>query len=157
MAQISAKPFRLALLQLAGLNATKSNNISVARAAVKKAAESKPKPDLIVLPEIWNSPYAVTAFEPYSERVPNVKDGKEEPAKGEEGESVKALREMARENGVWVIGGMYGELVVAIVADRVRIHPGEGRRHEQHLQHPHGLRPGRQDGRQAPQGAPLRH
>lgn len=105
MAQIVAKPFRLALLQLAGLNATKANNISVARAAVKKAAESKPKPDLIVLPEIWNSPYAVTAFEQYSERVPNVKNGKEEAAKGEEGESITALREMARDNGVWLIGG----------------------------------------------------
>lgn len=115
MAQIVAKPFRLALLQLAGLNATKANNISVARAAVKKAAESKPKPDLIVLPEIWNSPYAVTAFEQYSERVPDVNNGKEERAKGEEGESITALREMARDNGVWLIGGAssYPALVVS--------------------------------------------
>lgn len=105
MATITAKPFRLALLQLAGLNATKANNIAVARKAVALAAASKPKPDLIVLPEIWNSPYAVTAFAQYSERVPNVKGGKEVKGTEPEGESIAALREMAREAGVYLIGG----------------------------------------------------
>jgi predicted amidohydrolase len=107
MALITAKPFRLALLQLAGLNASKANNIAVARRAVAAAASSTPKPDLIVLPEVWNSPYAVSAFREYSERVPAVKDGKEieKAAAAPEGESVTALREMARDAGVWLIGG----------------------------------------------------
>jgi len=106
MALINAKPFRLALLQLAGLTASKANNIAVARKAVAAAAASVPKPDLIVLPEIWNSPYAVTAFREYSEQVPHVKDGKEFAlASAKEGESITALREMAREAGVWLIGG----------------------------------------------------
>ncbi|KAL1410909.1 Omega-amidase nit3 [Vanrija albida] len=109
MATITAKPFRLALLQLAGLSATKANNIAVARRAVAAAAASKPKPDLIVLPEIWNSPYAVTAFAQYSERVPNVRGGKEVPGAEAEGESITALREMAREAGVYLIGGSIPE------------------------------------------------
>lgn len=104
MSIINAKPFRLALLQLAGLNASKANNIAVARKAVAAAAASVPKPDLIVLPEVWNSPYAVTAFREYSERVPAVKDGAE-VAGTTEGESITALREMARDAGVWLIGG----------------------------------------------------
>jgi predicted amidohydrolase len=55
---------------------------------------------LIVLPEIWNSPYAVTKFREYAERVP-------EPGGSEkgEGETVSAMREMAREAGCWLIGG----------------------------------------------------
>ncbi len=104
MALIQAKPFRLALLQLAGLSANKASNIAVARKAVAAAAASVPKPDLIVLPEIWNSPYAVTAFREYSERVPSVQDG-QEVAGGAEGETVAAMREMARAAGTFLIGG----------------------------------------------------
>jgi predicted amidohydrolase len=103
MALITARPFRLALLQLAGLSASKTNNIAVARRAVAAAAASLPKPDLIVLPEVWNSPYAVTAFREYSEQVPHVQDGKE--IASAEGESITALRQMARDAGVWLIGG----------------------------------------------------
>ncbi|TXT13567.1 hypothetical protein VHUM_00934 [Vanrija humicola] len=110
MATITAKPFRLALLQLAGLNATKANNIAVARKAVATAAAARPKPDLIVLPEIWNSPYAVTAFREYAERVPSVKGGKEVASELPEGESITALREMARDAGVYLIGGSIPEL-----------------------------------------------
>ncbi|WWD18124.1 hypothetical protein CI109_102573 [Kwoniella shandongensis] len=103
MAQISAKPFRLALLQLGSLSASKANNIKVARAAVQAAATSSPKPQLIVLPEIWNSPYAVSSFREYSEKVPNV--GSKVDSGEEEGETIKALREMARSSGCWLIGG----------------------------------------------------
>jgi len=101
--EIKARPFRLALLQLASLTGNKKNNINVARAAVLAASKSTPKPDLIVLPEIWNSPYAVPKFREYSEPVPEVgSDGKG----GEgEGETISALREMAKEAGCWLIGG----------------------------------------------------
>ena len=106
MAQIQAKPFKLALLQLSSLTSSKANNIAVARAAIQAALKSTtPPPDLIVLPEIWNSPYAVAKFREYAEKVPEVgSTGKE----GEgEGETVVAMREMAREAGVWLIGGQY--------------------------------------------------
>jgi omega-amidase len=101
MAQIQARPFRLALLQLADLTGSKTHNIAIARKAVLAAANSSPKPDLIVLPEIWNSPYAVAKFREYAEAVP-------EPGSsggGTEGETVTAMREMAKEARVWLIGG----------------------------------------------------
>lgn len=107
MAQIQARPFKLALLQLSSLSASKANNIDVARAAVKAALKAtNPPPDLIVLPEIWNSPYAVAKFREYAESVPEVGSTAQEG----EGETVKAMREMAKEAGVWLIGGSIPEL-----------------------------------------------
>jgi predicted amidohydrolase len=109
MAKISARPFRLALCQLGGTGKIKSHNIELARKIVAQAANSTPKPDLIVLPEIWNSPYAVTSFREYSEKIPEVgSTGSDSDSEGE-GETIKALREMAREAGCWLIGGEYGE------------------------------------------------
>lgn len=99
MAQIQARPFRLALLQLADLTGSKTHNIAIARKAVMAAANSSPKPDLIVLPEIWNSPYAVAKFREYAETVP------EPGAEAKEGETVTAMREMAKDARVWLIGG----------------------------------------------------
>lgn len=102
MAQIQAKPFKLALLQLSSLTSSKTNNIKVARAAIQAALKATtPPPDLIVLPEIWNSPYAVAKFREYAEKVPEVGSTGEQG----EGETVKAMREMAKEAGVWLIGG----------------------------------------------------
>ncbi len=101
MATITAQPFRLALLQLANLTEVKGANIAIAQKAVAEAAASKVKPDLIVLPEIWNSPYEVASFAKNAERVPNA--GKE-PTRGE-GETITALREMAKAAGCWLIGG----------------------------------------------------
>ncbi|WWC60519.1 uncharacterized protein I303_103093 [Kwoniella dejecticola CBS 10117] len=105
MASIKAKSFRLALLQLGSLTSSKTNNIAVAKKAVVEAINSTPKPHLIVLPEIWNSPYAVNAFREYSEKIPQVGTKWGQLNEGEEGETVKAMREMARDNQVWLIGG----------------------------------------------------
>lgn len=105
MATISAKPFRLALLQLGPMGKVKSQNIDLARKALLAASSSSPKPNLLVLPEIWNSPYAVNSFREYSEVVPDV--GKV----GEgEGETIRFLREMAKETGCWLIGGSIPEI-----------------------------------------------
>ncbi|WVF70851.1 hypothetical protein IAT40_005645 [Kwoniella sp. CBS 6097] len=105
MAAITAKPFRLALLQLGGLTSSKASNISIARKAVLEAASSTPKPQLIVLPEIWNSPYAVASFREYSEHVPKIGSVFGGETEKEEGETVTAMREMARSAGCWLIGG----------------------------------------------------
>jgi len=101
MATTHAMPFRLALLQLGPFTPHKSTNIDIARRAVTVASSSTPKPDLIVLPEIWNSPYAVTSFSEYSEAIPEIGSTGEEG----EGETVKAMREMAKGAGCWLIGG----------------------------------------------------
>ncbi|CAD6573743.1 MAG: hypothetical protein TREMPRED_000900 [Tremellales sp. Tagirdzhanova-0007] len=105
MAAIHAKPFRLALLQLGPFTPHKTSNIEIARKAVAEASSSTPRPDLIVLPEIWNSPYAVTSFREYSEQVPEVGsvDGEDE------GETVKAMRLMAQHAGCYLIGGSIPE------------------------------------------------
>ncbi|RXK42609.1 hydrolase [Tremella mesenterica] len=117
MALIQAKPFRLALIQLSGLTSSKPHNISIARSAVAQVSKTEPKPQLIVLPEIWNSPYAVSSFRPYSEIIPSpspptdlIVQGGEEEIKEEEGETVKAMREMARDSGCWLIGGSIPEI-----------------------------------------------
>lgn len=102
MAKIQALPFRLALCQLAPTSTNKLANIEIARRAVAKAAASTPKPHLIVLPEIWNSTYAVTGFSQFSEAVPAVGTMGSE----DEGETIKAMREMARSSKAWLIGGM---------------------------------------------------
>jgi len=52
--------------------------------------------------EIFNSPYAVTAFRKYSESIPNHLPSKAESL---ESESTQALSRMAKENGIWLIGG----------------------------------------------------
>ena len=106
MAAITAKPFRLALLQLGPCPSSKKAHIDIARRAVLNAAASTPKPSLIVLPEIWNSPYAVTAFREHSENVPEVgSTGSEGGVK--EGETIAAMREMAKSSGCWLIGGRF--------------------------------------------------
>lgn len=111
MAKIQARPFRLALCQLGPTGPTKRLNIELAQKAVAKAAASTPKPELIVLPEIWNSPYAVSSFREYAERIPAV--GSTGAEGEEEGETVKAMREMAKSAGVWLIGGeLYTSLSV---------------------------------------------
>jgi omega-amidase len=102
MSLVQAKPFRLALIQLGHTGPDKSSNIALARKFVQEASASARKPDLIVLPEIWNSPYAVTSFREYSEKVPEVGSTGEDG----EGETVKALRGMARDMKAWLIGGI---------------------------------------------------
>jgi omega-amidase len=101
MAKIQARPFRLALCQLGPTSANKPANIEIARRAVAQAAASSPKPELIVLPEIWNSTYAVTGFRQFSETIPAVGSTGDE----KDGETVKAMREMARSSKAWLIGG----------------------------------------------------
>jgi hypothetical protein len=49
MASIVARPFKLALVQLAGLGKDKTANLALARAGVKKAVQEG-KADVVVLP-----------------------------------------------------------------------------------------------------------
>lgn len=49
MASIVARPFKLALVQLAGLGKDKSKNLALARAGVRKAVQEG-KANVVVLP-----------------------------------------------------------------------------------------------------------
>jgi len=76
-----------------------------------KAAHDAPsqlKPDLIVLPECFNSPYGHVHFPVYAEKI-GFKPGEKYDVEKSESESVKMLSAAARETNTWIIGGSIPE------------------------------------------------
>ncbi|KAJ3726312.1 carbon-nitrogen hydrolase [Lentinula raphanica] len=100
------KPFRLALIQLGSIGANKSDNLKHAREMILKAASGKP--DLIVLPECFNSPYGHVHFPVYAEKI-GFKPGEAYDIGKSESESVKMLSSAAKECRTWLIGGSIPE------------------------------------------------
>ncbi|KAE9389739.1 carbon-nitrogen hydrolase [Gymnopus androsaceus JB14] len=94
------KPFKLALIQLGNIGADKSANLKHAHEMVMKAASAKP--DLIVLPECFNSPYGHVHFPVYAEKV-GFTPGEPYDVERTESESVKML------SSTWLIGGSIPE------------------------------------------------
>lgn len=85
---------RVAVIQMLVEN-DKAANLAHCRDMVEKAAATGA--ELVVLPEVWNSEYAVSAFRGNAERI-------------EDGESTRMLRELAAEKKVWIVGGSIPEL-----------------------------------------------
>lgn len=83
---------RLALVQLA-VGKSKLDNVSQAVQKIKEAASEGAQ--LVALPECFNCPYGTQYFAEYAEPVP--------------GESTEAIKEAAKENGVYVVGGSVPE------------------------------------------------
>ncbi|KAG8899898.1 hypothetical protein FRB99_006388 [Tulasnella sp. 403] len=103
--------FDVALIQLGGVTRSKEDNLRHAREMVRKAARAEGrevKPRLVVLPECFNSPYGVKYFPEYAERIGFVKGEEYDVEKSESG-SVRMLSEVAKEVGVWLIGGSIPE------------------------------------------------
>lgn len=121
------KQFTLALIQLGNIGPDKSANLNHARKMILKAAapEKQNKPDLIVLPvcryhdiisnrlpysihsqECFNSPYGHIHFPVYAENI-GFTAGQPYDISKSESESVKMLSSIAKETGVWLVGGMY--------------------------------------------------
>jgi omega-amidase len=120
------RSFNLALIQLGGLGTRKSNNLKHARQMILAAAnaQSKPKPDLVILPvraptrrltlifhlkhcqECFNSPYGHTHFPVYAESI-GYTAGEPYDTERSSSESVKMLSAAAKEVGVWLIGGSH--------------------------------------------------
>ncbi|KAL7417247.1 carbon-nitrogen hydrolase [Mrakia frigida] len=112
MATIKSSAFKLALIQLGGTGKDKTVNLALARAKVLEASKGKSgkeKVDLVVLPEVFNSPYAVNQFRSYAEVIPSIEDFPSTPA-ASLSESVAMLSAVAKEAGVWLIGGSIPEL-----------------------------------------------
>ena len=67
---------RVSLLQFY-VTEDKSINLKTARRNIEEAAKGKGvrNPELLVLPEVWNSPYATEAFPEYAEVLPSVEEG----------------------------------------------------------------------------------
>ncbi|KAI0781277.1 carbon-nitrogen hydrolase [Trametes elegans] len=106
------KPFNLALIQLGQVGADKYANLEHAREMIKKAASgnggAKPKPDLVVLPECFNSLYGHQHFPVYAETI-SYTPGQTYDVASSESQSVKMLSAAAKEEGVWLIGGTIPE------------------------------------------------
>lgn len=79
------------------VGANKTDNVSHAIDLIRRAAsESNPKPNLIALPECFNSPYGTKFFGEYAETVPS-------------GYTTGRLAEVARELGIYLVGGTIPE------------------------------------------------
>ncbi|KXJ90932.1 carbon-nitrogen hydrolase [Microdochium bolleyi] len=102
-APVLKKPVRLACIQLAS-GPDKAANLAHARAKVLEASRAPHSADIVVLPECFNSPYGCDYFPSYAETLlPS-------PPTPEQSPSFHALSEMAREAGVYLVGGSIPEL-----------------------------------------------
>lgn len=95
------QPVKLACVQLAS-GADKAANLTRAAEQVGKAAKSGSK--IVVLPECFNSPYGCDFFPSYAEVL------QPSPPTPEASPSFHALSEMAKSNGVYLVGGSIPEL-----------------------------------------------
>ncbi|KAL2152561.1 hypothetical protein VTH82DRAFT_5745 [Thermothelomyces myriococcoides] len=96
------QPVKIACVQLAA-GPDKAANLAHAAVKVREAAATGAK--IVVLPECFNSPYGCDHFPSYAERLlPS-------PPSPEQSPSFHALSAMARDNGIYLVGGSIPELV----------------------------------------------
>ncbi|KAM0791199.1 hypothetical protein ACM66B_005681 [Microbotryomycetes sp. NB124-2] len=114
---VNGRSFRIALVQLGGVGPDKHANLTNARDKIKQAAkgDANGKPDVIVLPEVFNSPYATKSFRQYAERIkfdPSRHANQRGSYDAQESgcDSIKMLSNAAKEENVWLIGGSIPEL-----------------------------------------------
>jgi omega-amidase len=74
--------------------------------AVQTSDKDEKKVDLIVLPEIWNSPYATSAFADYAEPLPSLENSE---ALVSDAPSALLLQQKAMEHQIWIVGGSIPE------------------------------------------------
>lgn len=81
----------------------KQINIEKAKSAI---LEAKIKgADLVVLPEIWNSPYSTSSFPKYAEIIPEINSKIDEKLSP----STYMLSEIAKQNNIYIVGGSIPE------------------------------------------------
>mmetsp|Transcript_17262 Transcript_17262/g.33903 ORF Transcript_17262/g.33903 Transcript_17262/m.33903 type:complete len:297 (+) Transcript_17262:125-1015(+) len=101
-AETGKKMLKLAMCQVL-VGTDKAANLASARKAVQEAASNGAK--LVSLPECFNSPYATDMFPKYAEEIPS-------SAKDLDAEihpSTAMLIEVAKESGVYLVGGSFPE------------------------------------------------
>lgn len=88
-----SRNLKVALVQLkAGLD--KAANLQKVTSYIEKAAEKSP--DVVMLPECFNSPYAVDKFREYAESIP--------------GQTTDLLSDLAQKHSLFIVGGSIPEL-----------------------------------------------
>ena len=107
---------KVAMIQMAGGSGDKEKDIVLACEHLRQAKEQGA--DIAVLPEMFCCPYENIAFRPYGE------------AAG--GEAQKALAALARELGVWIVGGSLPELEGARVYNTAFVYDSAGRQVARH-------------------------
>eukprot|EP00536_Pseudo-nitzschia_multiseries_P007479 jgi/Psemu1/195734/e_gw1.177.19.1 len=101
---------RVALCQF-HVTQDKATNEETAKTYLSKA--KKEGASMAVLPEIWNSPYATSAFPEYAESLPEIGDGIDTGGSGEWSSSAaRLLMETAKDLDLWIVGGSVPERVV---------------------------------------------
>eukprot|EP00559_Dactyliosolen_fragilissimus_P007523 CAMPEP_0184870110 /NCGR_PEP_ID=MMETSP0580-20130426/36542_1 /TAXON_ID=1118495 /ORGANISM="Dactyliosolen fragilissimus" /LENGTH=322 /DNA_ID=CAMNT_0027372031 /DNA_START=365 /DNA_END=1333 /DNA_ORIENTATION=+ len=106
---------RAALLQFE-VNPSKSTNHVTAEKFISKAVSKGAQ--LVVLPEIWNGPYATAAFPEYAEILPDVgfsyneNDAITTKKLEEECPSAKLLFDLAKKQSIYIVGGSISEKVI---------------------------------------------
>ncbi|KAF8582208.1 putative nitrilase [Ramaria rubella] len=102
----------MALIQLGGVGPSVEENLRHAREMILKAARpiEGAKPDLIVLPECFNSPYGHKYFPDYAEEI-DFLPGQPYDIPTSRSQSVKMLSAVAKESNSWIIGGSVPERV----------------------------------------------
>lgn len=97
---------RVALCQI-HVTSDKNKNLQHMEELVTSAVQnSSQKPvDIVVLPEVWNSPYGTSFFPVYAEKIPSIF----ETSSSDLNPSVHKLCSLAKSLDVWVVGGSIPE------------------------------------------------
>lgn len=93
-----SKSLKVALIQIKA-GADKAANLAKVSKFIDDAVTSSTigQLDLVMLPECFNSPYAVDQFRNYAELIPS-------------GETTSVLSELAKKHGIFIVGGSIPEL-----------------------------------------------
>jgi omega-amidase len=103
----NSSTLRVSLVQL-NVTADKVANLKHARDLVLSAVSSS-HADVVVLPEMFNCPYSNDSFGPYSEELPSGNSCAVANISKETSPSAYALSQLAREAGVYLVGGSMPE------------------------------------------------
>ncbi|EMG49794.1 Nitrilase superfamily member, putative [Candida maltosa Xu316] len=90
-----SKSLKVALIQLKA-GADKSANLSKVTKFIDQAITNAPDTNLVMLPECFNSPYAVDQFRNYAESIPS-------------GETTELLSNLAKKYNIFIVGGSFPE------------------------------------------------
>eukprot|EP00440_Ansanella_granifera_P004224 gb/GFBE01004583.1/.p1 GENE.gb/GFBE01004583.1/~~gb/GFBE01004583.1/.p1 ORF type:complete len:315 (+),score=86.57 gb/GFBE01004583.1/:1-945(+) len=101
----AAEPTTKFKIGLCQTHVSKDKKVSLAnaKAAIEEAAEKGA--DVVVLGEMFSCPYATKFFKEYGERLPLPCQAADESSP-----SVKLLSDLAKQHGLWIVGGSLPEL-----------------------------------------------